>query len=107
MIALSPFKIAQGYSAGNGGTQTDYRGAATASMEGTGGRNINVQILKQTVEARSRRLQASWTFEAAQDAQAMHGIDIEAEIMAALAQVITAEIDLEILLSLRKLDTTV
>jgi hypothetical protein len=31
-------------------------------------------------------LQARWTFESAQDAQAMHGIDVEAEIMAALAQ---------------------
>jgi hypothetical protein len=46
-------------------------------------------------------LQARWTFESAQDAQAMHGIDVEAEIMAALAQEITAEIDQEILLSLR------
>ena len=44
--------------------------------------------------------------EAAQDAQAMHGIDVEAEIMAALAQEITAEIDQEILLSLRTLAAT-
>jgi hypothetical protein len=51
-------------------------------------------------------LQARWTFEAAQDAQAMHGIDVEAEIMAALAQEITAEIDQEILTSLRTLAGT-
>ena len=68
--------------------------------------NISVQILKQTVEAKTRKLQARWTFEAAQDAQAMHGIDVEAEIMAALAQEITAEIDQEILLSLRTLAAT-
>lgn len=103
--ALSPFKIAQAYSAGNGATQADYRGASTASMEGTGGRQISVQLLKQAVEAKTRKLQARWTFEAAQDAQAMHGIDVEAEIMAALAQEITAEIDQEILLSLRSLAT--
>ena len=36
----------------------------------------------------------------------MHGIDVEAEIMAALAQEITAEIDQEILLSLRTLAAT-
>jgi hypothetical protein len=36
----------------------------------------------------------------------MHGIDVEAEIMAALAQEITAEIDQEILLSLRQLAAT-
>jgi hypothetical protein len=41
--------------------------------------------------------QARWTFEAAQDAQSMHGIDVEAEIMAALAQEITVEIDQEVL----------
>ena len=56
--------------------------------------------MKQTVEAKTRKLSARWTFEAAQDAQSMHGIDVEAEIMAALAQEITAEIDQEVLGSL-------
>ncbi len=113
--ALSPFKIAVAYSAGARGadnaatTQTaaqGYNGANTATLEGNGGRQISVQILKQAVEAKTRKLQARWTFEAAQDAQAMHGIDVEAEIMAALAQEITAEIDQEILLSLRSLAQT-
>jgi hypothetical protein len=113
--ALSPFKIAVAYSAGARGadnaatTQTaaqGYAGSPTATMEGNGGRQISVQILKQAVEAKTRKLQARWTFEAAQDAQAMHGIDVEAEIMAALAQEITAEIDQEILLSLRSLAQT-
>jgi hypothetical protein len=106
--ALSPFKIAQAYStvAQATGTATSYNGAATATLEGNGGKQISVQILKQAVEAKTRKLQARWTFEAAQDAQAMHGIDIEAEIMAALAQEITAEIDQEILLSLRTLAST-
>jgi len=105
--ALSPFKIAQAYSAGNGAaSQANYTAAATAGMEGTGGRSISVQILKQAVEAKTRKLQARWTFESAQDAQSMHGIDVEAEIMAALAQEITAEIDQEILLSLRSLAST-
>ncbi len=105
--ALSPFKIAQAYSAGTGtGNQSNYTGASTASLEATGGRQISVQILRQAVEAKSRKLQARWTFEAAQDAQSQHGIDVEAEIMAALAQEITAEIDQEILLSLNTLATT-
>jgi len=113
--ALSPFKIAVAYSAGPQGTNNaattqtaaqGYAGSPTATMEGNGGRQISVQILKQAVEAKTRKLQARWTFEAAQDAQAMHGIDVEAEIMAALAQEITAEIDQEILLSLRSLATT-
>ena len=106
--ALSPFKIATAYSTVPGATSTatNYTGGATATMEGTGGKQISVQILKQAVEARTRKLQARWTFESAQDAQAMHGIDVEAEIMAALAQEITAEIDQEILLSLRSLAAT-
>ena len=97
--ALSPFKIATAYS-GNSSTS---RASATAVLEGVAGNRINVQILKQVVEAKTRKLSARWTFEAAQDAQAMHGLDVEAEIMAALAQEITVEIDQEILASLRSL----
>jgi hypothetical protein len=96
--ALSPFKIAEGYSGSAAGTA-----AATAALEGEAGRRMSIQILKQTVEAKTRKLSARWTFEAAQDMQAQHGIDVEAEIMAALAQEITAEIDREILSSLRSL----
>jgi len=106
--ALSPFKIAQAYSrVPQSATTSDaYTGADTASLEGDGGKQISVQILRQAVEAKSRKLQARWTFEAAQDAQSQHGIDVEAEIMAALAQEITAEIDQEILLSLSTLAST-
>ena len=96
--ALSPFKIAEGYS-GN----TNGKADSTAAKEGVAGNRLGIQILKQTVEAKSRKMSARWTFEAAQDAQAQQGIDIEAEIMAALAQEITAEIDQEILTSLSTL----
>ncbi len=103
--ALSPFTIATAYSTVPQGTTSTnaYTGGNTSTMEGTGGKQISVQILKQAVEAKTRKLQARWTFESAQDAQAMHGIDVEAEIMAALAQEITAEIDQEVLASLRTL----
>jgi hypothetical protein len=106
--ALSPFTIATAYSTVPQGTTSTnaYTGGNTSTMEGTGGKQISVQILKQAVEAKTRKLQARWTFESAQDAQAMHGIDVEAEIMAALAQEITAEIDQEILLSLSTLAAT-
>ena len=97
--ALSPFNIGLGYS---GGGSTD-KADATATLEGTAGKRMSIQILKQTVEAKTRKLSARWTFESAQDAQAQQGIDVEAEIMAALAQEITAEIDQEILASLRNL----
>ena len=96
--ALSPFKIAESYSGATSG-----KAAATAALEGAAGNKLSIQILKQTVEAKTRKLSARWTFEAAQDAQAQQGIDIEAEIMAALAQEITAEIDQEIIASLTTL----
>lgn len=96
--ALSPFKIATAYSGTSAG-----KAASTSTLEGVPGNRINVQILKQVVEAKTRKLSARWTFEAAQDAQSMHGLDVEAEIMAALAQEITVEIDQEILSSLRAL----
>jgi hypothetical protein len=101
--ALSPFKIAAAYSGNN--VDATPGANTTAVMEGQPGRRMSIQILKTPVEAKSRKLSARWTFEAAQDAQAQQGIDIEAEIMAALAQEITAEIDQEILASLRRLAT--
>ena len=99
--ALSPFKIAEAYS-GNANGKAD----STATLEGAAGNKLSIQILKQTVEAKTRKLSARWTFESAQDAQSQHGIDVEAEIMAALAQEITAEIDQEVLASLRGLAGT-
>lgn len=101
--ALSPFKIAAAYS-GNDNSASP-KATSTAQLEGVPGRRMSIQILKAPVEAKSRKLSARWTFEAAQDAQAQQGIDIEAEIMAALAQEITTEIDQEILASLRALAT--
>ena len=92
--ALSPFKLAQSYSGSPD---------STAAAEGNAGRKMSIQIMKETVEAKTRRLSARWTFEAAQDAEAMHGVDVEAEIMQALAQEIVVEIDQEIIGSLRTL----
>jgi hypothetical protein len=102
--AFSPFKIAAAYSGND--TDATPKANSTASLEGQAGKRMSIQILKQTVEAKTRKLSARWTFEAAQDAQAQQGIDIEAEIMAALAQEITAEIDQEVLASLRSLAGT-
>ena len=98
--ALSPFKIAEGYSG-----SVDDKAASTSTLEGAAGNRLSIQVLKQTVEAKTRKLSARWTFESAQDANSMHGLDAEAEIMAALAQEITAEIDQEILGSLNSLAT--
>ena len=98
--ALSPFKIAEAYS---GNDADPAKGGATAALEGSAGNRLSIQILKQTVEAKTRKLSARWTFESAQDAESMHGLDVEAEIMQALAQEIVVEIDQEIIGSLRSL----
>ena len=97
--ALSPFAIAKGYS----GDVATGGPSATSALEAQAGRKLSIQVLKQTVEAKTRKLSARWTFESAQDANSMHGLDVEAEIMQALAQEITAEIDQEVLTSLRTL----
>lgn len=99
--ALGPFEIAKAYSGNE--NQADPGAASTARLEGIPGNKLSIQILKETVEAKTRKLSARWTFEAAQDANAIHGIDIEAEIMQALAQEITVEIDQEMLFKLGSL----
>lgn len=99
--ALGPFDLARAYS-GNEDAGNP-RAANVAALEGVPGNRLSIQILKEIVEAKIRKLSARWTFEAAQDANAIHGIDIEAEIMQALAQEITVEIDQEMLNNLRSL----
>jgi len=99
--ALGPFEIAKAYSGNE--VVADPAAASTARLEGVPGNKLSIQILKETVEAKTRKLSARWTFEAAQDANAIHGIDIEAEIMQALAQEITVEIDQEMLFKLGSL----
>lgn len=101
--ALSPYFIAKSYSGNLNGSNENPSAAPTSMLEGVMGRRLTARILRETVEAQSRRLSARWTIEAQQDAQSQHGIDIEAEMMQALAQEMTAEIDQEILWRLRRL----
>jgi hypothetical protein len=81
--------------------------ADTALFESFGGRQMSLSVLKQSVTAGTRRLQAKWTQEAMQDISSQHGIDLEAEITAALAAEITSEIDNEIITDLAVLAGTV
>lgn len=81
--------------------------AATGDFEAFGGRNLKLEVLKQTVTAGSRKLQAKWTIEAAQDLSAQHGLDLEAEITAALSNEIVTDIDNEIITDLEALAGTV
>ena len=58
---------------------------------------INVQLRSETVAAKTRKLKAQWTPEFAQDLNAYHSIDAEAELTSILSEYISMEIDLEIL----------
>ena len=80
---------------------------ATSDFEAFGGRQLSLEVLKQTVTAGSRKLQAKWTVEAAQDLSAQHGLNLEAEITAALSAEIVSEIDNEIINDLIALAGTV
>lgn len=58
---------------------------------------INLDVKKAPVEAQARRLKALWSSEAAEDLRAFHGLDAEAEMVSAIAQEISLEIDREII----------
>jgi hypothetical protein len=67
---------------------------------------INVKLISDTVTAKTRKLKAQWTPEFAQDLNAYHSIDAEAELTSILSEYISMEIDLEILdMLIRNADT--
>jgi len=76
---------------GNGGYPNAQSATAIAIPE------INVQLKSEAIVAKTRKLKAQWTPEFAQDLNAYHSVDAEAELTGILSQYISMEIDLEIL----------
>lgn len=58
---------------------------------------INVQMQSSAIVAKTRKLKAVWTPEFAQDLNAYHALDAEAELTSVMSEYISLEIDLEIL----------
>ena len=58
---------------------------------------IELQMRSIPVTAKTRKLKASWAPEFAQDLNAYHSVDAEAELTAMLSEYVSMEIDLEIL----------
>ena len=64
---------------------------------------IDIALKSEAIVAKTRKLKAVWTPELAQDLNAYHSVDAEAELTAMLSEYIAMEIDLEIL-DMLKLD---
>lgn len=58
---------------------------------------VNLDLKSEPIVAKTRKLKAVWTPELAQDLNAYHSIDAEAELTALLSEYVSMEIDLEIL----------
>ena len=58
---------------------------------------INVQMRSEAIVAKTRKLKAVWTPEFAQDLNAYHSLDAEAELTSIMSEYISLEIDQEIL----------
>lgn len=103
------YGVAQGGAYTPGGTPFDTtmtldgNAGAVQDMEAFSPRNLGLQVLRQPVVAKTRKLQAKWTIEAMQDLSSQHGLDLEAEITQALSAEIVHEIDNEIVTDLIRL----
>lgn len=64
---------------------------------GTHMNEVNMTVEKVQVEAKTRKLRSRWSLEVAQDLRAMHGLNLEEEMMDILSYEITQEIDRELI----------
>ena len=91
---------AEGTTAGNRGDFEDKdpvlntSGSAGATLDIP---EIDLELKSEAIVAKTRKLKAVWTPELAQDLNAYHSIDAEAELTSMLSEYISLEIDLEIL----------
>jgi hypothetical protein len=79
----------------------------TVHMEGNRGKPMDLEVLTQAVEPKSRKLSASYSLEAADDLNALDGLDIESELSQTLGDEILRELDRELLGELTSLAGTV
>ena len=84
-------------------TRGDFEAAAGSGPPETdaGIPEIDIQMRSIPIVAKTRKLKAVWTPELAQDLNAYHSVDAEAELTSLLSEYVSMEIDLEILDMLR------
>ena len=80
-------------------TRGDFEATAdgTQSESDAGIPEIDIALRSIAIVAKTRKLKAVWTPELAQDLNAYHSVDAEAELTSLLSEYISMEIDLEIL----------
>ena len=86
------------------GARGDFEDDGTSAGAGTSGLSkdigipeVNLELKSEPIVAKTRKLKAVWTPELAQDLNAYHSIDAEAELTSLLSEYVSMEIDLEIL----------
>ena len=78
-------------------TRGDFEDSPTEPATDAGIPEIDIKMNSIPIVAKTRKLKAVWTPELAQDLNAYHSVDAEAELTAMLSEYISMEIDLEIL----------
>jgi hypothetical protein len=75
----------------------DFEDATNSTGDDLSIPEVDIQLRSQAIVAKTRKLKAVWTPELAQDLNAYHSVDAEAELTSMLSEYISMEIDLEIL----------
>ena len=91
----APTDITRGDFEDNLGDSAD--AADTGIQKDVGIPEVNLELKSVPIVAKTRKLKAVWTPELAQDLNAYHSVDAEAELTSLLSEYVSMEIDLEIL----------
>jgi len=95
VLSLQPRDTSRGDFEDRLGRSTD--GADTGLNKDIGIPEVNLELRSEPIVAKTRKLKAVWTPELAQDLNAYHSVDAEAELTALLSEYVSMEIDLELL----------
>ncbi len=94
-LSMQPKDTSRGDFEDKLGISTD--GTDTGLNKDIGIPEVNLELRSEPIVAKTRKLKAVWTPELAQDLNAYHSVDAEAELTALLSEYVSMEIDLEIL----------
>ena len=95
VLSLQPKDTSRGDFEDKLGASTD--ATDTGLNKDIGIPEVNLELRSEPIVAKTRKLKAVWTPELAQDLNAYHSVDAEAELTALLSEYVSMEIDLEIL----------